>query len=108
MDRALSDRFGSDLDFGPIRVDEKLDQDGDPYLHILTVFDGDQSQLNPAWTSRIMGRIRPELMEIKSYLEYLGPGPAGTTIQFLTNDAVETGEAFGSEYAIPVELVLIN
>lgn len=42
------------------------------------------------------------------YLEYLGPEAAAGTIQFLTNNAVETGEAFGCLHAVPVELVLIN
>ena len=52
--RELSDRFGGNLDFGPITLEEKLDQDGDPYLHIFIVFDGDQGHLDPAWTSGLM------------------------------------------------------
>ena len=74
--RELSDRFGGSLDFGPITLEEKLDQDGDPYLHIFIVFDGDQSHLDPAWTSGLMGRIRPQLMDLgvetlpsKSFIE---------------------------------------
>ena len=48
------------------------------------------------------------LRQHRLYLEYLGPEATAGTIQFLTNNAVETGEAFGSEHAVPVELVLIN
>ena len=76
VDRELTDRFSNDLDFGPISVEEKLDQDGNPYLHIFIVFNGDQSYLDPAWTSGFIGRIRPELMEMgimnlpsKSFIE---------------------------------------
>ena len=64
VNRELSDKFEGHLKFGPINVEEKLDQDGDPYLHIIVVFDGDQSYLDPTWTSGFMGRIRPKLMEL--------------------------------------------
>lgn len=47
-------------------------------------------------------------MEIKLQLKYSGPEPSTGTIQSLTNNAVETGEAFGTEHAVSVELVLIN
>ena len=47
-DRALSDRFGGNLDFCPISVDEKLKQDGGPYLHISTLSDGHLSHQDPA------------------------------------------------------------
>ena len=76
VNRELSDRFAEHIKFGPISVEEKLDQDGDAYLHIIVVFDGEQSYLDPAWTSGFMGRIRPELMDLgyinlpsKSFIE---------------------------------------
>lgn len=64
VSRELRDRFAESIQFGPINVEEKLDQDGDPYIHIIVVFDGEQSSLDPAWTSGFMGRIRPELMNL--------------------------------------------
>ena len=48
------------------------------------------------------------LRQHRLYLEYLGPEAADGTVQFLINNAAQTGEAFGSEHAVPVELVLIN
>ena len=64
VNRELSDRFADHITFGPISFEEKLDRDGDPYLHITVVFDGEQSHLDPTWTSGLMGQIRPELMDL--------------------------------------------
>lgn len=61
---ALSTRFNGEFKFDPIEVEEKLDQDGDQYLHIRIVFDGDQKHLDPEWTSGLVGRIRPELIKL--------------------------------------------
>ena len=47
------------------------------------------------------------LRQHKVYLEYLGPD-ADNTFEFLTNHAVEAGQAFGCEHAVFAELVLIN
>ena len=47
------------------------------------------------------------LRQHKAYLEYLGPD-AANTFDFLTAHAVESGQAFGCEYAVLAELVLIN
>ena len=59
---ALSERFESE--FEPVEVVQKTDQDGEPYLHICIVFDGDQDNLDPAWTSGLNGRIRPQLLKL--------------------------------------------
>ena len=48
----LAGRFKGELEFGPIDIQQEIDQYGDPYLHIRIVFDGDQSKLDSKWTSR--------------------------------------------------------
>ena len=42
-------------------VDEFGDGDGEAYLRILIIFDGDQERLDPSWTSGLIRRIRPQL-----------------------------------------------
>ena len=63
----LTERFADELVFDPIRVipavDEYGDGDGQPYLRIMIVFDGDQKALDPRWTSGLIRRIRPKLLE---------------------------------------------
>ena len=49
--------------FGPIDVEERADYEGQFYLHVYVVFDGDESQLDPDWTSTLTTRIRPELIK---------------------------------------------
>ena len=43
--------------FDPIVVEPKTDHDGDRYFHAYIVFDGDNSQLDPAWTMTLPGRL---------------------------------------------------
>ena len=61
----LAERF-SDIVFGPIRVipalDEFGDGDGEEYLRIVVVFDGDQNALDAHWTSTLIRLIRPKLL----------------------------------------------
>lgn len=45
-------------------VDEFGDGDGEVYLRILIVFDGDQDLLDPAWTLGLIRRIRPKLIDV--------------------------------------------
>ena len=63
----LEDRFADEFVFDPIRVipavDEYGDGDGEPYLRIMIVFDGNQKALDPRWTSGLIRRIRPKLIE---------------------------------------------
>ncbi len=61
---ALLAQFNGQFEIGPIDIEQKLDQAGDPYLHIRIVFDGDQTNLDPVWTSSLIGRIRPELIRL--------------------------------------------
>lgn len=64
---ALAERFADEFIFDPIivipAVDEFGDGDGEPYLRIMIVFDGDQDALDPRWTSGLIRRIRPKLFE---------------------------------------------
>ena len=63
----LAERFAGEFVFDPIKVipavDEFGDGDGEPYLRIMIVFDGDQKALDPRWTSGLIRRIRPKLIE---------------------------------------------
>ena len=63
----LVEHFADEFVFDPIKVipavDEYGDGDGEPYLRIMIVFDGDQKALDPRWTSGLIRRIRPTLIE---------------------------------------------
>ena len=63
----LAERVAGEFVFDPIKVipavDEFGDGDGEPYLRIMIVFDGDQKALDPRWTSGLIRRIRPKLIE---------------------------------------------
>lgn len=50
---ALRERFGGELEFGPIVVLPRFDDDGEGYFHSYIVFDGDQKKLDPTWTLRL-------------------------------------------------------
>lgn len=72
----LFERFGDTFDFGPILVEREFDHDGDEYVHVYIVFDGDQDKLDPSWTSSLSGRLWPHLVEMgfdsppsKSFIE---------------------------------------
>lgn len=63
----LVEHFADKFVFDPIKVipavDEYGDGDGEPYLRIMIVFDGDQKALDPRWTSGLIRRIHPKLIE---------------------------------------------
>ena len=72
----LSDRFGDTFVFDPIIVKREIDHDGDEYVHVYIVFDGDQNELDPSWTVGLNGRLWPHLVEMgfdnppsKSFIE---------------------------------------
>ena len=48
------------------------------------------------------------LRQHAAYLEYLGTESSERTFEFLTNHAVEAGQALGCQHAVFAELVLIN
>ena len=60
----LFERFGDTFDFDPVIVEREFDQDGDEYVHVYIVFDGDQAELDPSWTSTLSGRLWPQLAEM--------------------------------------------
>ena len=72
----LLQRFGGTFDFDPIIVEREFDHDGDEYVHVYIVFDGNQDELDPSWTSSLIGRLWPHLVEMgfssppsKSFIE---------------------------------------
>ena len=64
--KTFVERFAG-IAFGPIRVipavDEFGDGDGEEYLRIVIVFDGDQEALDAHWMSTLVRRIRPKLFD---------------------------------------------
>ena len=60
----LDERFGTQFVFDPIKVIPRIDHDGDEYLHIYIVFDGDQKLLDPDWTLQLYELISPQLLEM--------------------------------------------
>ena len=60
----LAGGFEGELEFGPINIVEEIDEYGDPYLHILIVFDGDQSKLDSKWTVGLIPRLLPQLVDL--------------------------------------------
>ena len=60
----LRERFAGEIDFGPIVVLPRFDDDGEEYLHSYIVFDGDQEKLDPTWTLRLSRRLWPRAEEL--------------------------------------------
>ena len=63
MEGLLDGKYRDLFSFGPIDIEERSDYEGQCYLHVYVVFDGDESQLDPDWTSTLITRVRPELMK---------------------------------------------
>ena len=63
----LEGHFKDEFVFDPIVVEPAIDEFGDgtgeTYLRIVVVFNGDQNRLDPGWTSGLIRRIRPKLIE---------------------------------------------
>ena len=64
LQELLDERFGDELEFGPIVVRPRYDHDGDHYLDIYIVFDGDQKKLDPRWTLRLYTHLAPIAEEL--------------------------------------------
>ena len=66
--KTLEERFADDFVFDPILVVPAIDEygegDGEEYLQIMIVFDGDQKLLDPGWTSGLIRLIRPKLIKV--------------------------------------------
>ena len=60
---ALEERFADEFVFDPIIVNPRIDHDGDEYLHMYIVLDGDIRNLDTAWTIRLRGIIIDETDE---------------------------------------------
>ena len=60
----LRGRFDGELEFGPIVVMPRVDQDGDAYFHAYIVFEGDQDRLDPLWTLQLYSRLWPHSIEL--------------------------------------------
>ena len=59
----LNGHFGDAFVFDPILVEPRIDHDGDEYLRIDIIFDGDQQHLDPSWTVGLIRRVRSRLRE---------------------------------------------
>ena len=66
VEELLEERFGDEdgLAFDQVKVIPKVDHDGDEYLHIYVVFDGDQKLLDPDWTLSLYELVTPYLLEL--------------------------------------------
>lgn len=62
--RKLEEKFGDFMSFGPIRVKERDDLNGELYLHVYIVCDGDYDRLDYYWTGILSRRFEPELRAI--------------------------------------------
>ena len=64
---ALLERFADEVVFDDIVVEHAVDDfgdgDGSEYLRILIIHDGNHVPLDPGWTSGLIRRIRPKLIE---------------------------------------------
>lgn len=60
----LQERFKDELEFGPIVVMPKFDDDGAEYLKSYIVFHGDQSILDPKWTLTLSGSLWDRDLEL--------------------------------------------
>ena len=57
---ALAQRFHDQFVFDPIVVRHETDHDGDEYLEIYVVFDGDQKNLGSGWKDGLYDRLWTE------------------------------------------------
>ena len=62
--KSLRERFMDDLIFDPIVVESAIDHDGDEFLDIFIIYDGDYKKLDPGWTVGLTVRLREELLAL--------------------------------------------
>ena len=60
----LSKAFGDELIFDPIIVKRAIDHDGDEFVDIYMVFEGDENALKPALTMGLTAHLRPHLIKM--------------------------------------------
>ena len=67
----LNERFGDDLVFDPVFAKSLVDHDGDDYIQLYLVFDGDEKHLRTDsaldWTLSMGRLMEPALQEIGVY-----------------------------------------
>ncbi len=60
----LEEKFGDTIVFDPIEVRPRIDHDGDEYLHIYIVYDGDGKLIDPGWSLGFTRLILLKLIEL--------------------------------------------
>ena len=91
VSKVLTQRFEDEFVFGPIIVEPEMDHDGEEYLHITIVFDGDQKKLDPHWTAGLLGRIRPQLIDLG-----IDEFPSKSFVEKSEWEALQRGQYFES------------
>ena len=61
--RCLAERYKDEFVFDPIIVQPRLDHDGDEYLDIWIVYDGDYEKLDTHWNGGLTGLIFEEVTD---------------------------------------------
>lgn len=61
--KALEDRSEDEFVFAPITIEPRFDHEGDEYLKIYVVFEGDLQRLDPAWTIGLRSIILDQTKE---------------------------------------------
>lgn len=65
---AFKDRFEDEFVFDPITIEPRFDHEGDEYLKIYIVFDGDVENLDPGWTIGLRGAILDQTEEDEVFI----------------------------------------
>ena len=60
----LNERFSNEFNFTEIRVEPRIDHDGEDYLHTYIVFEGDWRKMDPGKTLGISTILWPEAMKM--------------------------------------------
>ena len=61
---SLREHFKDEFVFDPIVVQPAIDHDGDEYLDIFIIYEGDYKKLDPGWSSGLPMLLRPDLLEL--------------------------------------------
>lgn len=61
---SLREHFKDDFVFDPILVEPAIDHDGDEYLDIFIIYEGDYKKLDPGWSSGLPMLLRPGLVDL--------------------------------------------
>ena len=61
---SLREHFKDEFVFDPIVVQPAIDHDGDEYLDIFIIYEGDYKNLDPGWSSGLPILLRPGLADL--------------------------------------------